>query len=378
MLDLLGNKEIFLFSGCRSGYRKEKLPEGVSSHVFPKDPARGELWIKAIPRAGFNPARKAVVCSRHFEDSDFEKERKDSNPRRQLGQLKKRRLRPDAVPRRFPGLPSYLSSQRPRQRSEAATLESRAQREVEKMGAKSCEYLQSDQIMSHESLKSLRSSDFPSSWNVITHESSDSIFFEEISFDEDGMPGFKFSLTVESDLQVMIFARGLTVPMKKISHIVKNGKVERISDITNICAFLNSYADVCPPAADVIESCIAKLEAVIQENNTEEVNTAKLNFLTEQLRLLKGSNQSNRFSTSFLWAAITWQKTSPALYKLLREDGLMTLPSISYLKQLSSSFSLSSGLSNSAVAYLEERLKTLSPKEKIVALAIDEVSIAKF
>ena len=128
----------------------------------------------------------------------------------------------------------------------------------------------------------------------------------------------------------------------------------------------------------IAEVKVDKDDAKQTEAVAEEVNTAKLNFLTEQLRLLKGNNQSNRFSTSFLWAAITWQKTSPALYKLLREDGLMTLPSISYLKQLSSSFSLSSGLSSSAVAYLEERLKTLSPKERIVALAIDEVSIAKF
>ena len=363
----------FAFSGCRSGYRKEKLPEGVSTHVFPKDPTRRELWIKAIPRSGFNPAKKAVVCSLHFEDSDFENSRKDSNPRRQLGELKIRRLKLDAVPRKFPGLPGYLSSSRPKERSEASTRESRAQREVEKIEAKSCDFLLSDQISSHSSLKSLRSADFPSSWNVITHESSDSILFEEISFDEDGRPGFKFSVTVESDLQVTIFARGFKVPLKKILHIVKSGKVERISDISNICAFLNSYADISPTADDVIESCIAKLELVLQENDAEEVNISKLNFLTEQLRLLKGTSQSNRFSTSFLWAAITWQKTSPALYKLLKEDGLMTLPSISYLKQLSGSFSLASGLSNSAVAYLEERLKTLSPKEKTVALAIDEV-----
>ena len=259
------------------------------------------------------------------------------------------------------------------QRSEAATREARAHREEEKVEAETCHFLQADQISTLNSLRALRSSDFPTSWNVITHQSTDTILFEEISFDEDGMPGFKFSVTVESDLQATIFARGLKLPLKKISHIVRNGKVERISDVSNICAFLNSYADTSPAADDIIASCVAKLELVLQENDAEEVSIPKLNFLTEQLRLLKGSSQSNRFSTSFLWAAITWQKTSPALYKLLREDGLMTLPSISYLKQLSSSFSLASGLSNSALAYLEERIKTLSPKEKTVALAIDEV-----
>ena len=287
--------------------------------------------------------------------------------------MKNRQLKPDAVPRKFPGLPAYLSSVRPKERSEAATSESRAHRQADKLEAESSNFLKSDQISSLKCLKSLRLGDFPSSWNVITHESSNSILFDGIKFDEDGRPSFKFSVTVDAELRVQIFARGFKVPLKKISHILRLGKIERISDISNICAFLNSYADSSPTAANIIEACIAKLDMVIQENDNEEVSVAKLCFLTEQLRLLMGNPQSNRFSTSFLWAAITWQKTSPALYKLLREDGLMTLPSISYLKQLSSSFSLESGLSNSAVAYLEERIKALSVKEKVVALAIDEV-----
>ena len=313
-----------------------------------------------------------MVCSLHFEDSDFKTSRKDSNPRRRLGQLKNRQLKPDAVPRKFPGLPDYLSSSRPKQRSGASTREARVQRQLDRAEAESAVFLQSDILTNLESLKS-RKPEFPPSWNVITHESSESVFFEEISFDEDGMPAFRFSVTVEADLHVTAFARGIKVPLKKISHIVKNGKTERISDISNICAFLNSYADVRPTSRDVIDSCIAKLDLILEENNPDEVSIPKLSFLTEQLRLLKGSNQTNRFSPSFLWAAITWQKTSPALYKLLKEDGLMTLPSISYLKQLSNSFSLASGLSDSAVAYLEERLKSLSPKEKTVVLAIDEV-----
>ena len=98
------------FAGCRSGYGQEKLPEGVSAHIFPKDPIRRDLWIKAIPRADWIPAQNARVCSLHFEDSDYKGARKDSNPSRQLGELKTRQLKPDAVPRKFPGLPAYLSS----------------------------------------------------------------------------------------------------------------------------------------------------------------------------------------------------------------------------------------------------------------------------
>ena len=361
------------FAGCRSGYGQEKLPEGVSAHIFPKDPIRRDLWIKAIPRADWIPAQNARVCSLHFEDSDYKGARKDSNPSRQLGELKTRQLKLDAVPRKFPGLPAYLSSARPKERQGTATLEFRTRRQAEKLEAESFNFLQTDKVSGLDCLKSLGQDDFPASWSIITHQSSNLVLFEEITFDEDGRSSFKFSLTVDEELRVQIFARGFKVPLKKIAHIVNHGRIERISDVANICSFLNSYADIAPTASDVIQSCVAKLDLLIQDNNPEEVSIVKLSFLTEQLRLLLGTPQSNRFLTSFLWATITWQKTSPALYKLLKEDGLMTLPSISYLKQLSSSFSLESGLSIAAVAYLKERIKALSDQEKTVALAIDEV-----
>ena len=70
---------------------------------------------------------------------------------------------------------------------------------------------------------------------------------------------------------------------------------------------------------------------------------------------------------------MTWQKTSPSLYSMMLEDGLLSLPSISYLKQLSGAFSIESGLSVSTISYLRERIKPLNEKERTVALAIDEV-----
>jgi len=304
---------------------------------------------------------------------DYKINRKDSNPRRNLGELKIRRLKDDAIPRIFPGLPTYLSSTRPKERSVTSNRESRAQRQAEELEAEGDQFLRSDKITSFEELASHPFSDFPSSWNVITQKKQDHLLFEEISFNEDGVPRFKFSFNVDVQLKVKLFANNLVVPTKKISHIIKTGAIQRISDIWNICAFLNDYAEVSPAGQDIIKDCVSKLEKVLENDDLEEIDSGKLSFLIEQLKLLKGSSPSHRYSTSFLWTAITWQKTSPALYKLLKEDGLFTLPSASYLKQLSNAFSLESGLSKSTVAYLEERIKTISEEEKTVALAIDEV-----
>ncbi len=93
--------------GCKSGYGTEgKLPPGVSRHYFPRDAARRELWIKAVPRANWQPSQTSVLCSLHFTQDDFKTERTDTNPYRKTGagNLTRPRLKEDAVPRIFPGI----------------------------------------------------------------------------------------------------------------------------------------------------------------------------------------------------------------------------------------------------------------------------------
>ena len=91
--------------GCKSGYGyQSKLPEGVRKHRFPKDPKIREVWRKAIPRQNWEPTDSSIVCSLHFNDSDYITERQDNNQYRSQGPLKLRRLKPDAIPRRFPGI----------------------------------------------------------------------------------------------------------------------------------------------------------------------------------------------------------------------------------------------------------------------------------
>ena len=70
-----------------------------------------------------------------------------------------------------------------------------------------------------------------------------------------------------------------------------------------------------------------------------------------------------------------WLKTSPAMYRCLQIDSLFTLPTESYLKQLSSGFSLQSGLSQTAIQYLKTRTENLQTQEKAMALIIDEVTL---
>ena len=128
-----------------------------------------------------------------------------------------------------------------------------------------------------------------------------------------------------------------------------------------------------PQASDVINNSIQQL-SIASEQEIGEIQSKRLSFVIEQLTLLQKDPSRWRYSTSFLWTAITWLKTSPALYRTLLRDNLICLPSISYLKQLSKAFSLETGLSKATLSYLKERVKHLDERQKTVALLIDEVS----
>lgn len=106
--------------GCRSGYRGTS--EKVSLFCLPSDADKREQWKRAIPRqeaGGFSfDSQHVRVCEKHFDTADvvwndtFLVKGDVVSLRRE-----KPKLRPDAVPRRFDGLPAYLSKPKPRSRS---------------------------------------------------------------------------------------------------------------------------------------------------------------------------------------------------------------------------------------------------------------------
>jgi len=271
-------------------------------------------------------------------------------------------------------LPRYLSASKPKERPGTSSSTARHERQAQAVEEEAEFFLAQDNVENFEQLSTNLPEDFPPSWNVITLKNDEKIFLDEVSFNEDGKPTFRFSLSVNTNLELCLFSKDISVPVSKISHITGNGRISRHSDIVNILAFLNSYSEMPPEPEDVINSCLLKLNG-LSENVFEgdENLLKKITFIVEQLKLVNENPHKRRYSTNFLWTAITWLKTSPVLYKLLIQEGYLTLPSISYLKQLSGAFSLHSGISPSTIAYFKERVANLPAEDKIVALAIDEV-----
>ena len=141
---------------------------------------------------------------------------------------------------------------------------------------------------------------------------------------------------------------------------------------------MNSFYEETLTASDVIRECVRKLEKLAQEIQVSDAEMSdKISFVTEQLKLTASSSRSVKYSANLTLTAMTWLKTSPALYRVLKKDGRLSLPSVSYLRRLSSAYHLETGLSSATVAYLTQRIKALNEQEQNVSLQIDEVTSIK-
>ena len=90
--------------GCSSGYASNKS-EKVSLHRFPVD----------INKRNWTSSANSAICERHFLPSDYVTKRDDKQSRRVKKKgtdLIYRKLKPDAVPSVWPGLPHFIQNLR--------------------------------------------------------------------------------------------------------------------------------------------------------------------------------------------------------------------------------------------------------------------------
>ena len=155
----------------------------------------------------------------------------------------------------------------------------------------------------------------------------------------------------------------------------KPGFVGRISDIQNILARLKNLLpngqDALMAAADLLD-----IAADIDEDE-EDQRSAVARFTAEQLRLVVQPPKGRRYNSALMTKAMVWERTSPKLYQELRNSGILCLPSKAILRRLTSALSVTAGLDDGTMAYLKMRINKLSPRERLVNLALDEVYSAQ-
>jgi hypothetical protein len=79
------------------------------------------------------------------------------------------------------------------------------------------------------------------------------------------------------------------------------------------------------------------------------------------------------FFKDLLACAAMWQSVSPALYRQILDEDIVSLPSVSYIKRLSASLHTQTGMSLSTKNYLKARINELTNQERIVVLIFDEI-----
>ena len=126
---------------------------------------------------------------------------------------------------------------------------------------------------------------------------------------------------------------------------------------------------------DEVDMCVKRLENL--EGSVGDIIRSKLQFIIEQLKLAFMHLNRRRYSADLLSICVLWENTSTNLYKQIRNEGLITIPSIRYIKKLTSALTVDTGLTDQTIKYLEARIAKLNEREKIGSLIFDEVCVAK-
>ena len=87
--------------------------------------------------------------------------------------------------------------------------------------------------------------------------------------------------------------------------------------------------------------------------------------------------KGRRYSPSLMSMACLLQNVSPACYRQMLRDGVITLPSERHLRRLTKAITADLGLSESTMSYLKARFSKLDEKDKVVGVLLDEVHCEK-
>ena len=356
-------------SGCRSGYKNHNTDGSISFHSYPlNNPELLEKWVKANPREFFIPAKHSKICSIHFVDDDFVFDSKDSNNRRLKGvkRLQNRYLKSEAVPSIFLNTNNnYLSKNKSARISTAATSD----------GLHILESSNETDELSNRSLadieKMLKTTAGPSGF--FTEIIDESLIVYTLTL-TNNVPQVNCSITIQKDLNVIVSFLGDIVKPSKYIDIVP-GTLTSLSQLQNLMARIISWEKAPSTSDDVTEIALYYLNKLKSMLECDTEGFRKLVFLIEQFKLLYTDKYHRHYSPDVIIFSYILHSTSHAAYKLVLEQNVLCLPSITTLKKITRKVNVLSGLTNTA--YLKLRCSKLEQLQKHCLLMIDEVYVSR-
>jgi hypothetical protein len=373
--------------GCRTGYRQTaaekaegKLPPKLAFHRFPiKHPELFAEWKAALSFMDLSSTtnwEKAGVCQLHFRDDDYMTA--DFNNR---GQPRKRmRLKPGAVPRVFDttGFPAGCLPKVSEPR-ETKLATSSARREHEKSVVEALEKNMPLilQVTCQQDLSAkLQEYKLPSNYQQVMYKEKDDdiMCFQQVSL-VGGQPQVRNSLVVRPDLTFKAYKEGKPVNNNTFSNVVIKLRVNhlplitKVDEVPNILAILTEVEHNEQAQLDTI---FADLDT-LNKGNLNEVLQQVVDLFREQLKLAKVEKFGRRYSTEFLVQCVQWSTMSPKLYKTLVKTSGLVLPSFDRLRRFTTFTKFRGGIDPVTIEYFKMRSAKLTPRERVVHLAIDEV-----
>ena len=362
---------------CRGNYlgTKEHTEEKVSVFGFPTDPERRAKWVRMIPREGLEVNDRTVVCEKHFVPEFII--RVDSATRADGSILmvpqKRPKLASDAYPSLFPNNSSYLSEPPKKRKSPAARLAEQTARDNEGF----LEWMQNDTISSYDEL-ALKIDDFVktisnSHWITLHADNCLCLYTVDVV----DKPRITTAIKIMRNLNVEVCRGESHVKSSSLGWIL--GKPCVLKCFSQLSSLLSHFsADVghlsVKEQIEVVKQDISDLMQMITDSDDYGADLlARLSFLSEQISLLFASKM--KYSADMLCIAFRFFAASATVYRRLCGT-ILTLPSVSYLKRLSTVFSLSGRLNeNSHVTYLRQKAEMLKDHERHVILLLDEIYV---
>jgi len=292
--------------GCRSGYDScADVDKRITFHSFPRDIQLREKWIKANPRKDFVPSKNSRMCSLHFRDDDFVEQHCDTNSSRRnqasSTELKKRYLKPDAVPSIFVNAPAYLSSPAttPRSSASVATASGRRQKEASRLLTQHDAFT-ADDVITSLTLQQLKDrlateTTVPGGYHVALVED---VFVVYRLCVTDAVPRLQGSLTVSEMFDVSVHVDGRHIQSAEYRDIVP-GSLETMSQLLNLLARVKAWCEVVhsrPADRFPLQSAVSCLQehADTLDDGCDEHRT--FSFILEQTKLAMKSKFKRHYS----------------------------------------------------------------------------------
>ena len=288
-----------------------------------------EEWKSKFPRENWKVSENTSICSKHFHDADFVTKRTDTNNRRirKKGKsLQKRYLNTNAVPTVFPNCPSYLTASEVYKRSTTTMSSNREQRLIEI----ELDSINSLSDVSEYLAKYKHKHEILCGKTKYIIEDDKVIIYDIETENEEQKLKLKYNFFINADLHYKLWLFDNPVSPIRFKHITGNTKISCFTEVLHLLEFLQNLPAE-PLLPDEALYFVDKLKNIETPNNL--VNS-KLLFLIEQMHLTFMHNKHRRYSADLLSTCVLWENTSTNLYKQIREEGHLTIPSLRYIKKV--------------------------------------------